>query len=132
MKLFLTGCLCFFASFAFAQDNGEMPALMKAIGQTNGSLRKNIEAKQGPEAAKDAQKLADVYKQVGDFFAKTHTDDAVEIAKKGQTAAMEVATAATAGNFEAAAASSKALGGTCGPCHMAHREKLEAGGYKIK
>lgn len=132
MKPLILGSLLLSATFALAQDASEMPALMKGIGATNGSLRKNIEAKQGPDAAKDAQKLAEIYKQVGAYFAKTNTDDAVTIAKSGETAAMDVSAAATAGDFEKAAASSKAIGGTCGPCHMAHREKLESGGYKIK
>lgn len=132
MKPLLLGSLLLAATFAFAQDASQMPALMKGIGATNGSLRKNIEAKQGPDAAKDAQKLADIYKQVGAYFAAAHADDAVTIAKNGETAAMDVSAAATAGDFDKAAASAKGIGATCGPCHMAHREKLEGGGYKIK
>ena len=109
-----------------------MPTLMKTTSATMGSLRKNLEAKQGPDAAKDAQKLADVYKQVGAYFAKANADDAVKLAKSGETAATELASAATAGNMDQAAADAKTIGGTCGPCHAAHREKLEGGGYKIK
>lgn len=133
MKLIVIATLALFSALAFAQDAADMPMWMKTIGSTNGSLRKNIEAKKGPEAAADAQKLAEVYKQVGAYFAKAGgADDAVALAKKGETAAMDVSTAATAGNMDDAATASKAIGGTCGPCHMAHREKLEAGGYKIK
>lgn len=132
MKPLLLGSLFLVSTLTFAQDAGEMPGWMKSLGATRGSLNKNIEAKNGADAAKDAQKLAGIYKQVGEFFAKTHTDDAVTIAKTGETAAMDISTAATAGDFEKAAAGAKSIGGTCAPCHTAHREKLDAGGYKIK
>ncbi len=129
MKLLITVGLC--SAFAFAQDISEMQSYMKTIGATNGSLRKNLEAKQGPEAAKDAEKLAGVYKQVGAYFAKMNADDAVTIAKNGETAATSVAADATSGDFDKASADAKGIGATCSPCHMAHREKGE-NGYKIK
>ena len=132
MKLLLAGCLCILTPLAFAQDEADFKTWMKTTAATMGSLRKNLEAKQAADVANDAQKVADIYKQVGAFFAKAHADDAVAIAKNGETAANDLVTAANAGNLEQAAAGAKTLGGTCGPCHMAHREKLEAGGYKIK
>jgi hypothetical protein len=132
MKHLLLGSLFLFSTVAFSQDTAEMAGWMKSISATNGSLRKDIEAKNGDDAAKDAEKLADVYVQVGAFFAKTSTDDAVKVAKNGEVAAKAVATAARSGNFDEAASAAKGIGGTCGPCHTAHREKLEGGGYKIK
>jgi cytochrome c556 len=132
MKPLLLGSLFLLSSLVFAQDAADLSPLMKSLGATRGSLRKNIDAKSGPDAAKDAQKLAGIYKEIGAFFAKTNTEDAVKIAKTGETAAMDAGTAATAGDFEKAAASAKGIGGTCGPCHMAHREKLDSGGYKVK
>lgn len=132
MKLTVAACLLLGAVAVSAQDTAEMSAWMKTIGPTNGSIRKNIEAKQGSDAAKEAQKLADVYKQVGAYFAKMNADDAVKIAKTGEDAANDLVAAATAGDMDKASADAKAIGGTCGPCHSAHREKLEGGGYKIK
>ncbi|MDQ6676230.1 MAG: hypothetical protein M3Z09_02920 [Acidobacteriota bacterium] len=121
----------FLASSGLAQDEAEFPTWMKSLGPAMGSMRKNLEAKQGAEAATDAEKVAGIFKQVEAFYAKSNTEDAVKWATTAQTAATEVAAAATAGDFERAGAGVKQISGTCGPCHTAHREKIE-GGYKLK
>jgi len=120
------------AAGAYAQDQGEFSAWMKTTGGTVGKLRKEIDAKAFPDAAKDAATLHDVFKHVEDYFAKTNTDDAVKMAQAAGTASQKLADAAGASDADGAAASLKAIQGTCGGCHMAHREKLPEGGYKIK
>ena len=96
------------------------------------SLNKNVAAKNGPDAASDAQKLEATYKQVAEFWTKRGgAGDAVKFAMTGQMAAAAVATATSAGNWEEAGPQVKNLQGTCGGCHMAHREGTP-GSFKIK
>ena len=120
------------ASSSFAQDEAEFAKWMKTIGPTMASMRKHFEAKEAPEAAKDAEKVSSIFKDVEAYYAKTSTEDAVGFAHKAQLAANETAEAAKSGDLEKAGASAKAIGMNCGPCHMAHREKTEAGNYKMK
>jgi cytochrome c556 len=56
----------------------------------------------------------------------------VKWAHDAQLAANETAEAAKSNDLEKAGMSAKRIGATCGPCHSAHREKLEAGGYMMK
>ena len=117
---------------AYADDQADFVTWMKTTGGTVGKLRKEIDAKAFPDAAKDAATLQAVFKHVEDYFAKTNMDDAVKMAQASSAAAKKLADAAGASDSDAAAASLKAFQGTCGGCHMAHREKLPEGGYKIK
>jgi mono/diheme cytochrome c family protein len=105
---------------------------MKTIARTMGSLNKKIAAKDGPGAASDAEKLEATFKQVEGFWKQRGgADDAVNFAMRAQTAAAAVAKAATAGNFDEAAAQVKSLQSNCAGCHMAHREGTP-GSFKIK
>jgi len=105
---------------------------MKDIAKTAGAGRKAVTDKSGAEAATAGQHLEEIYKQVGEFFAKKGgADDAVAIAKKGESAAKELATAGAANDADKMAASMMAINGTCGACHMAHRGG-QAGAYTIK
>lgn len=119
------------ATTAFAQSDADYQGYMKAIAGANGSLGKNIEAKNAAGAAADAQKLADTFKQVEAFWQGRNVADAVAFAQKGGAAATATANAAKAGNLDDAAASAKTIGPNCGGCHMAHRDKTDAG-FKIK
>jgi cytochrome c556 len=135
MKRALATFLCLGAAFAagaFADDQADFVAWMKTTGGTVGKLRKEIDAKAFPDAAKDAATLREVFKHVEDYFAKTSADDAVKMAQAAHAAATKLADAAGAGDADGAAAGLKAVQGSCGGCHMAHREKLPEGGYKIK
>jgi hypothetical protein len=120
-----------FASVAFAQSEADYPMWMKTIAGANGSLGKNLEAKNAAGAAADAQKIADTMKQVEAFWQAKNTADAVAFAQKAGAAATATAKAASAGNLDEAAASQKMIVPNCGGCHMAHREKTDAG-FKIK
>jgi cytochrome c556 len=117
---------------AYAQDQAEFSAWMKTTGGTIGKLRKEIDAKAYSAVATDAATLQEVFKHVEDYFAKTNTDDAVKMAQASRSASKKLADAAAMSDADATAASLKALQGSCGGCHMAHREKLPEGGYKIK
>ena len=116
-----------------AQTEQDYQTWMKSTASTVGSLKKNVEAKMGDPAAADADKLAGIFKQVGEFWQKRGgADDAVGLAQKAATAASAISAAAKAGNMDQASAELRNLNSTCGGCHMLHRERLEGGGFKIK
>ena len=116
----------------FAQSDADYQGWMKDIAATSKNARKAVADKSGADAATSAQHLESIYKSVGEFFAKRGgADDAVAIAKKGETAAHDLAAAGSANDAEKMASSMQAINGTCGACHMAHRDG-SAGAYKIK
>jgi hypothetical protein len=114
-----------------AQSDSDYQSWMKTVGATNGSLQKNIAAKDGAAASADAAKLADTFKTVASYWESKSATDAVGFAKAAQGGFELVGKDASAGNFDKAAADAKAIGRNCGGCHMAHREKTDAG-FKIK
>jgi cytochrome c556 len=111
----------------FAQSDADYQGWMKAIAGSNGAMGKAIEAKNGAAAAAEAQKLEGLFKQVEEFWQKRNTADAVNFAKQAQGVAMSVMKSANAGNFDQAAMEAKSIGAACGGCHMAHRERTDAG-----
>ncbi|MEQ1885474.1 MAG: hypothetical protein ABL967_10465 [Bryobacteraceae bacterium] len=119
------------ATAAFAQSDADYQGYMKAIAGANGSLGKNLEAKNAAGVATDAQKIADTMKQVEAFWQGRSAADAVGFAQKAGAAANSIAAAAKAGNIDEAAAAQKTMAPNCGGCHMAHRDKTDAG-FKIK
>ena len=119
------------AGLLLAQSDSDYQGWMKTVGATNGSLQKNIAAKDGAAASADAAKLADTFKQVASYWEAHSAPDAVGFAKSAQGGFELVGKDAAAGDFDKAAADAKAIGRNCGGCHMAHREKTDAG-FKIK
>ena len=61
-------CLAAIAVTTFAQDEADYQKWMKTVGSTSGSLRKNLDAKNGEAAASDAKKLQEVFGQLHDFW----------------------------------------------------------------
>ena len=114
-----------------AQDDADFQKEMKVIDEHAGVLRK-MPARTVPEAAERADKIAALYGNMKTFWAKRNVSDAVKFSEDGQTAAVQLASAAKAADGEKAEAAFKALSGTCRGCHTAHREKLPDGTYKIK
>ena len=121
----------FAAAALFAQSDSDYQGYMKTVAATNGSMQKNIAAKDASAVAADANKLQDTFKMVEAFWQKRNAGDAVGFAKQAQNVAATVAADASAGNMDKAGADAKSIGAACGGCHMAHREKTEAG-FKIK
>ena len=119
------------AGLMLAQSDSDYQSWMKTMGATNGSLQKNIAAKDGAAASADAAKLADTFKTVASYWESKGATDAVGFAKAAQGGCELVGKDASAGDFDKAAADAKAIGRNCGGCHMAHREKTDAG-FKIK
>jgi cytochrome c556 len=131
-SLLLFGCMGALCLTALAQDDAAYQGWMKTIGGTGGSLRKNLDAKNGDGAAADAGKLKETMALVEDYWKKKGVDDAAKIAVTAEESYGEVATMASAGKFDEASASLKKAGATCGACHSVHREKAADGTYKIK
>ena len=119
------------AGVVLAQTDSDYQPWMKAIAASNGSLQKNLQAKNADGVAGDAKMLESNFKQVESFWEKRNAPDAVKFAQQAQAAAVAVSKAAAAGNFDEATAQAKSLAANCGGCHMAHREKGESG-FKIK
>ncbi len=115
----------------YAQSEADYAGWMKDLGQGRGKMQKMIAAKQGAEAATEAERLAGIYKQMIAFWEGRKADDAVELSKKGHTALTELAAAAKAGDEAKIASSVQAFNGTCGGCHSVHREGAP-GSFKIK
>ena len=115
----------------FAQSDMDYQGYMKTVGATNGSLQKNIAAKDGKAAAADAQKLQATFKQVEAYWQAKGAADAVSFAQKAGAAFGAAAKSSDAGNFDQALADAKGAGPNCGGCNMAHREKTDSG-FKIK
>jgi mono/diheme cytochrome c family protein len=124
----LTAGVAFFV--LLAQTEADYQGYMKSVVDYNKKVQKGIAAKDASIAA-DATALAGVFKQVEAFWTNRNVADAVGFAKAAQTAAMGVAKAAAANDFDTAATEGKNLAAQCGNCHGAHREKGESG-FKIK
>jgi hypothetical protein len=116
----------------FAQEEKAYQDWMKTTGATAGSLRKNLEAKNGDAAVADAKKLEEVFTQVHDFWMKKRIDNATNFATSAQKGFKEVGQLASAGKFDEASATLKATMANCAGCHNAYREKAADGTWKIK
>jgi cytochrome c556 len=114
------------------QDEKDYQDWMKLTGATAGSLRKNLEAKNGEAAAADAAKLQDVFRKVHDFWNKKKIDNATKFATTAQNGFREAGELAKAGKFDEASAALKNAMSTCAGCHNAYREKAADGSWKIK
>jgi cytochrome c556 len=115
-----------------AQDDAEYQTWMKTVGATNGSLRKNLEAKNADAAAADAKKLQDVFSHVHEYWMKKGVTDAMKFAMNASEGFGSVAADASASKFDEASATLKTTSANCGGCHTAHREKQPDGTFKIK
>lgn len=119
------------ATILLGQSDSDYQAWMKTVAMANQTLQKDLSAKNLAAVVTDAQKLQDTFKQVEDFWQKRNTSDAAHFAMQAQSAAAAISKSALAGNMDQAGADAKTLGAACGGCHMAHREKTDAG-FKIK
>ena len=131
-KAFLIVSALAISAGLFGQEDKDYQDWMKTTGATAGSLRKNLEAKNGEAAASDAKKLQEMFTKVHDFWMNKKVDGAMKFAMDAQSGFKEVGQLATAGKFDEAAATLKTTMATCGGCHSAYREKAADGSWKIK
>jgi hypothetical protein len=116
------------AAAVSAQDETAYTAWMKGVPPQVAAVRAAIMANDNAKVATEANKLADTFQQVADFWAKRQKDDAVKMSQAARDAAKEVAAATDSAAQTAAVAKVQA---TCGNCHRVYREGT-AGAYKIK
>jgi hypothetical protein len=108
------------------------PDIMKEIGAARSSLKRNIDAGNGAEAAADGVKLAALFKEIVPMYEERKLGPAVEMANESAAASAEAAEAAEAGNMADATAAHGTVVGGCRDCHSQYREKSPDGGYRFK
>ncbi|HEX3879333.1 MAG TPA: hypothetical protein VHW24_20265 [Bryobacteraceae bacterium] len=121
--LFAVSIVFVFTASAGPQDEAEYANWMKSIQP---SLRAIRSASDTAAAQPDAQKLADIFGKVADFWKARHADDAVKFAETARDAAKAIAS----GSGDKAAHLQE-IQGTCQGCHSAHREGTPPN-FKIK
>jgi len=112
---------------AFAQQHRPYNQIMKDVGATFASLKKNLDANSAAAAAEDAAKLQGLFTETEAFWAPFDTKDAVNFAKRARDAAAAVGTAAKGNDMKEAQASYSAIQKSCANCHFSHREETGKG-----
>ena len=120
------------AGAVWSQSDANFQTWMKNIGATCGSLKKNLDAKNGDAAASDARKLHSAFANVHAFFKKKNSEDAVKFATGAAEGFDKIAEQASAGKLDEASTTFKETTSNCGGCHTAHREKSADGSFRIK
>jgi cytochrome c556 len=121
----------FAAGMASAQQHRPYDQIMKDVGATFASLRKNLDSNSAAAAAQDAARLEGLMTETEAFWAPLNTQDAVGFAKSAREAAAAAGAAAKKNDIKAAQSSAAAVQKNCGSCHFAHREETSKG-YLIK
>ncbi len=122
----------FAGGIASAQQHRSYNLIMKDIGPTFASLKKNLDTNSGAAAAEDAAKLEKLFTETEAFWAPLNTLDAVGFAQKAREASAAVGAAAKSNDMKAALASYTAIQKNCGNCHLAHREDKGKDNYIIR
>src|SRR5881296_2138629 len=84
----------FAAGMASAEQQRPYNQIMKDVGATFASLRKNLDANGAAAAAEDAAKLEGLFTETEAFWAPFDTKDAVNFAKRARDAAAAAGAAA--------------------------------------
>jgi hypothetical protein len=114
--------IVFAASLVFAQSADEFDAWMTTIDEKNQSVQRNIAAMDVKAAADDAKALGDTFKLVEGFWRQRgNAPDAVELARKAEDRAADVAKLIAAKDFGAASTQSIKIAETCTACHRLYR-----------
>ncbi len=114
--------LGFFALVLGAQDEATYQTYMKTVAASFGQLRMAADA---AAAKAPATTLAETFEKVTAFWKARNAPDAVMYAETAHDAAKAIADGGDK------ASNQMKIQGTCGGCHMAHREGT-APNFKIK
>jgi cytochrome c556 len=106
--------------------------VMKDVGSTFDSLRKNLDGGNAATAAADAAKLERLFRDIEDFWTPFKTRDAIDAAKGAREASAAVAAAANGKDLPKARTAVSGLGRFCAACHNSHREQMPDKSYRIK
>src|SRR2546423_9679317 len=88
------------SAFAQQQQHRLYNEIMKDVGATFPSLKKNLDANNGAAAAEDAAKLQKFFTETEAFWAPLNTQDAVGFSKRAQEVAAAIGTAAKANDMK--------------------------------
>ena len=124
--IIIIGAGFFAADAAFAQSR-PYNQVMKDIGPTFASLKKNLDSNSAAAVVQDARKLEELFKETEAFWARFNTKDAVEHAKNAQKAFAEISATAKNNDMKAAQKAYGTIGSICGDCHFSHREDTGKG-----
>jgi cytochrome c556 len=116
----------FAGATAFAQHR-PYDQVMKDVGATFASLKKNLDANSTAAAVADAAKLEGLFHEAEAFWLPFNTKDAIDFAKRAREAAAAVGAAAKGNDTKAAQVSYTAIGKNCAGCHFGHREESGKG-----
>jgi mono/diheme cytochrome c family protein len=105
---------------------------MKEVAARNTALRKSLASSSDADALASAARLEVIFKDVQAYWENRKAEDAVTAAKNAVAAAQSISKAVAAHDPAATTAALQALGGTCGACHSAHRDRLAFDFYRIK
>jgi cytochrome c556 len=117
---FLAGASTFAQSRPYNQ-------VMKNIGPTFASLKKNLDSNSAEAVVQDAGKLEELFKETEAFWAQFKTKDAIDHAKNAQKAFAEISAKAKSNDMKAAQKAYGTIGSICGDCHFSHREDTGKG-----
>ena len=117
----------FLGATAFAQQHRPYNQIMKDVGATFASLKKNLDANSATAAAQDAAKLEGLFTETEAFWAPFDTKDAISFAKRARDAAAAVGAAAKGNDIKAAQESYSVIQKNCANCHFSHREETGKG-----
>ena len=117
---------------AQAKTDEDYDKLMKAVGATVGSMRKNMEGQMADGVAADAKKMAALQKDSAAFWTARKVQEAADWSTDAANHAAEVEKAVAAKNMASAGEHMKLLMGTCAQCHAKYRDKAADGTYIIK
>lgn len=106
--------------------------IMKEIGATFAALRSEVQSPDLAASVGDAEKLARLFTEVEEFWARFKTNDAIDAARGARDASRAIAQAARGKDAQTAATNVSGLGGFCTRCHGTHREQMPDKTYRIK
>ena len=101
--------------------------IMKEIGPTFGSVRRNLEANNTAQVVEDAAKLEGLFSETEAWWARLNTGDAVRYSRFARDAAAAMGRAASANDIDAARLAVPDIQKTCTACHFTHREQTGEG-----
>jgi len=105
---------------------------MKEIGPAFMALQRDNASMSHADGEKQAQLLSDRFKDVQAYWEAKKASDAVEFAKGAIAAADATVKASASMDMTTLTSSQQKLQAACAGCHMAHRDRLQDGTYKIK
>jgi len=122
----LAAALLLLGTFAVAATNIDLTDfnddVMKNMDDTVKSLDSDLATRDTRSAQSDAATIRDGLRWAEEYFTrKGNVDDAVQLAKKGEELATNIAKSAGSSDFDAALTTYDALVKTCRRCHDAYK-----------